>query len=171
MVQHEIYSTKIYDRNRVFLSHVPGLQRRIVFSTALLGGVLSKTVKRSIRPVANASCALVFEKGKMLEGEREQEICFNWNTLVVSLSLRDPPCQDSLDVLPMHIKVSEWVWTPIHPSTAFVSFCLFLPFHPDSPDHETWCNIVQHREVRRPDSRPVSECDFLSKLLCINPNC
>ena len=69
MVQHEIYSTKIYDRNRVFLSHVPGLQRRIVFSTALLGGVLSKTVKRSIRPVANASCAL--------EGEREQEICFN----------------------------------------------------------------------------------------------
>lgn len=59
MVQHQIYSTKIYDGNRVFLSYVQGLQRRIVFSTALLGVVLSKTVKRSIRPVANASCAVV----------------------------------------------------------------------------------------------------------------
>lgn len=79
-------------------------------------------------------------------------------------------CKDSLDVRPMRIKVSEWVWTPIHPSTALVSFCVCLPFHPNSPDNETWCNIVQRREVERRDYRPVKSVIFCPNYSVSNLN-
>lgn len=57
--------------------------------------------------------------------------------------------------------VNEFEHLSIPPQLLFPP-CLFLPFHPNSPDNETWCNIVQRREVERRDSRPFPECNFLS---------